>query len=504
MLIPLGHERMRARRWPVITFALIALNCLVFLGTFSSIDQPSDARVHLLILAATHPELQVPAGVQSYVTRMHQQQPDLWALIQRPERKPEDAWEAHIRTVGDPVELQHEIDRLALQVQSGEGDSVIDRYGFIPAQPNPLAYLTANFLHGGWLHLIGNMWFLWLAGFVLEDVWGRVIYSIFYLVAGAAALQFHAWMYPGSMTATIGASGAVAGLMGAFLVRFPTMKIELGWLLRFRIIRFKVAAFYLLPLWVLMEILFGKALGESSGVAHWAHVGGFVFGGVVALAFKLTGVEAKVSQAVDEKITLTSEPAIREANKYMDEGHYQPAISILEQYLQIKPESLEAALLLQQAFHGKGDVAGERNALLRCCNLHLKARQLDAAWQDYYDYAQAGGDARRLPAATLLELCRCGENCAQPEVALAEYKRLIEAYPKERQSVQAQLGAARICLKKLGRPQEALRWFRAAEASPVPHLDWDAAIAAGIREATAAATPAAFSSAVGTRADRRS
>ena len=86
------------------------------------------------------------------------------------------------------------------------------------------------------MHLIGNMWFLWLAGFVLEDVWGRWLYSAFYLIAGAAALQFHAWSNAGSITPTLGASGAVAALMGAFLVRFPKMKIEMAWFLGFKLL----------------------------------------------------------------------------------------------------------------------------------------------------------------------------------------------------------------------------------------------------------------------------
>jgi len=118
--------------------------------------------------------------------------------------------------------------------------------------PKPIAYLTANFLQGGWLHLIGNMWFLWLAGAILEDTWGRVIYPIIYLVAGAAALQFHAWLNPGSLAPTLGASGAVAALMGAFLVRFPKTKIEVALVLGLRSlsnlalgrgIRFKAAAY---------------------------------------------------------------------------------------------------------------------------------------------------------------------------------------------------------------------------------------------------------------------
>jgi hypothetical protein len=132
--------------------------------------------------------------------------------------------------------------------------------------------ITANFLHGGWLHLIGNMWFLWLAGAVLEDTWGRLIYPAFYMIAGVLALQVHAMVNVGSMTPTIGASGAIAGLMGAFLVRFPTTKIEMGYLLFYRFYRFKMAAYWLLPVWLLMEILYGTS-GASTGVAHWAHIG---------------------------------------------------------------------------------------------------------------------------------------------------------------------------------------------------------------------------------------
>jgi len=132
--------------------------------------------------------------------------------------------------------------------------------------------------------------------------------------------------------------------------------------------------------------------------------------------------------------------------------------------------------------------------MLRCCELHLKLRQPEAAWHDYEDYLQAGGEATKLAPGTWLDLCRYAETGAAPERALAEYQKLAQALPQERQSLQAQLGAARLCLKKLGRPQEALAWFQAAHDSPIPHLDWEAAITAGMREAKAAlsgAMPAA-------------
>ena len=116
-----------------------------------------------------------------------------------------------------------------------------------------------------------------------------------YFLAWAAALQFHAWLNPGSLAPTLGASGAVAALMGAFLVRFPKTKIEVALVLGLRSltnlalgkgIRFKAAAYWLLPLWLLMEIFSGALFGAHSGVAHWAHVGGFVFGALAALGLR--------------------------------------------------------------------------------------------------------------------------------------------------------------------------------------------------------------------------
>lgn len=150
-------------------------------------------------------------------------------------------------------------------------------------------------------------------------------------------------------------------------------------------------------------------------------------------------------------------------------------------------------MLLAQSYWRKEDLAAYRETLVRLCALHLKLRGAEAAWQDYEDFVRAGG--KQMPAATWLELCRVAENQGSYERALDEYKALLAAYPGERQSVPAQVGAARICLKRLNRPQEALRFYEAAHASPIPHLDWDQAIQAGIREAKTALAPPKSSSA---------
>jgi membrane associated rhomboid family serine protease len=485
MLIPLRHESMQGRRWPVITIGLIALNTLIFLGTHARMDREApelgQAKVHILILAALHPELKIqePAA-QQLVNTVRTQNPDIWKRLQSQYRQLEDGWDASIRLQEDPKALQEEMNSLSKQYSELEASSILGKYAFVPAHPTAISYLTANFLHGGWLHLIGNMWFLWLAGAILEDTWGRAIYPAFYMIAGLLALQAHAMFYPGSTTPTIGASGAIAGLMGAFLVRFPKIKIEMGWIFFFRMYRFKAAAYWLLPLWLLTEVFYGSLTGQSSGVAHWAHVGGFVFGALIAVAVRKSGLEQIAEKGIQEKVSWVSHPLLAEASEQMEKGELDAAATNLQKVLQEKPDSIDACRMLQQVYWRKQDTTSYRKTLENLIGLELKANDLDAAWQTYQDFKNSGEG--KLPAGTWLDLCRKLENQPDVERVAGEYKDLAQAYPTERPGLLAQIAAGRIYLKRLDRPAEALRFYEAAKASPVPHLDWEATIDRGIAD----------------------
>jgi membrane associated rhomboid family serine protease len=488
MLIPIKHENMAARRWPVVTLALIAINAAVFLCTMSMIDdeapQLGEVKSHILILAALHPELKMQPPSQHLVDGFKQSHPDQWKHVQSPYRDIIDAYDAKIKMTEDTSKLQGEMDSLNAQLANLSKSSMIEQYAFVPAQPRPISYLTANFLHGGWLHLIGNMWFLWLAGFVLEDVWGRRVYSVFYLIAGAAALQFYAWSNPGSITPTLGASGAVAALMGAFLVRFPKMKIEMAWLFWFKLYRFKAAAYWLLPLWLFTEIFFGSLFGSSSGVAHWAHVGGFLFGALAAVAIQHSGLEQKANQAIEEKLGWSNDPELEQASAKMEHGQLAEALALLTNYVAARPNSLDAWNLLRQIHTRQNNAKDYLEATVKTCTLHLRAHEAEAAFQDYADFVDSGGS--KMPAATWLELCKGAEELQEFERAFTEYQNLARTYPADRQALTAQLSGARLCLKRLNRPQDALALYQAAAASPIPHLDWEQHIQAGIKDAKAA------------------
>ena len=183
-----------------------------------------------------------------------------------------------------------------------ELEAFIRTWAFIPAryfalsEMNPgdwagryLPIFTSMFLHGGWLHLLGNMVYLWIFGDNVEDRLGHVRYLIFYLVTGLGAALVHAHLAPGSTLPTVGASGAISGVLGAYLVLFPQARVYtlVPWVFIFLGV-IEIPATVYLGLWFLMQVLNG-AVGLAApmeaaggGVAWWAHIGGFVMGMAVA------------------------------------------------------------------------------------------------------------------------------------------------------------------------------------------------------------------------------
>lgn len=153
--------------------------------------------------------------------------------------------------------------------------------------PGDLTVVTYMFLHGGWLHLASNMLFLWVFGDNIEDSMGHVRFLIFYLLCGAAAGATHAFMQPLSEAPLVGASGAVAGVIGGYLMLHPRVKV---WVLILWRVPLLLPAYIVLGAWILMQ--FGGLLiaGTAAEIAWWAHLGGFVAGAVLIVIFKRSDV----------------------------------------------------------------------------------------------------------------------------------------------------------------------------------------------------------------------
>ena len=147
--------------------------------------------------------------------------------------------------------------------------------------------ISAMFLHGSWLHLIGNMWFLWLFGNNVEDSMGRGRYIAFYLLCGLAAAATQTLLNADSAVPMVGASGAIGGVMGAYVVLYPRVRVHLLVLPFF--FRIVVPAFLMLGYWFVLQLVSGTAAlgaGAMGGVAFWAHVGGFLAGVILIWFFR--------------------------------------------------------------------------------------------------------------------------------------------------------------------------------------------------------------------------
>ena len=144
--------------------------------------------------------------------------------------------------------------------------------------------LTSMFLHAGWMHIGGNMLFLWIFGDNLEDQMGHVGFLIFYLACGILAALAHIYSAPGSTVPTVGASGAIAGVMGGYLLLFPRARVDVVVIIVIIFRVFTLPAWVMLGIWVALQVFGGFSTpAEGGGVAFWAHAGGFVAGIVLTL-----------------------------------------------------------------------------------------------------------------------------------------------------------------------------------------------------------------------------
>ena len=228
MVIPLGDERTGRDLTPYVVFALIAVNALVWL-------------------------LQLSLG---------------------------DSFTNGYATV--PFEITRGQDLVGAQTITLGGQSIT-----IPEAPGPspiyLTLLTSMFMHGGWLHILGNMLYLWIFGDQIESLLGHGRFLVFYLACGLAASAAQILVGPDSVVPSLGASGAIAGVLGAYLVKFPRNRVRV---LAMRGGMTELPAMVVLGLWIVLQLVsqVSTPAGEATGVAYMAHIGGFVTGLVLVFA----------------------------------------------------------------------------------------------------------------------------------------------------------------------------------------------------------------------------
>ena len=161
--------------------------------------------------------------------------------------------------------------------------------------PEWYTLVSSMFLHGGWLHILGNMWFLWIFGNNVEDSMGHFRFLVFYVLGGLAAAGLQIAMEPASAVPMVGASGAIGAVMGAYMVLYPRVRVQVLVVLGFFVTTISVPALFMLGYWFVLQLGSGLVVdsGPGGGVAFWAHVGGFVFGAAAVPFFKSRAMVAR-------------------------------------------------------------------------------------------------------------------------------------------------------------------------------------------------------------------
>jgi len=171
---------------------------------------------------------------------------------------------------------------------------IISTYALTPAAPSVITVFTSMFMHGGLMHIIFNMWFLWIFGDNIESVLGHKRFVLFYLLCGVGAALAQIQINTGSQIPMVGASGAIAGVLGAYLIRFPRATVHVLVILIIFITFIRVPAMVVIGIWFLSNLTAGLGtlgIEETGGTAWFAHLGGFVSGVVLNQVFKQIRIE---------------------------------------------------------------------------------------------------------------------------------------------------------------------------------------------------------------------
>jgi len=374
MLVPYGQEHGVVRRDPWVSFGIILLNFLVaapvFLGEPGRRQAIREAGGRFQEYVVEHPYLEVPQDlmplfppeVLGKLARIRAHATQAGAL------PPPDALAA------EQLELR---ERGSALVRAREALPWV-RWGFVPAEPGLVTAFTSTWVHVGWLHLIGNMLFFFATGPFLEDAYGRVFFLLFYLASGLVAVATHAVYFAGSMTPLVGASGAVAGIMGAFLIRLGASRIRFLFLpllvLPFFRITLLLPAFVVLPFWFLGQHWLARQAAGGDSVAYWAHVGGFAFGMLVAGIVRLARVEERfIAPGIEREVSIVQHPALERANDARARGDWATARREIRKALATEPSNLDAWSEACEIALASGDAKDLERCAPRLLELYLKA-----------------------------------------------------------------------------------------------------------------------------------
>lgn len=482
--IPIGNENSTVRRLPWVTFSIMAINVVIFYGTMPVVANQQEEMMKLgtamELFVEKHPEMLADETVRK---KLHEagliSKAEADAIAQQVKQSPEleeqyKLWFASI----EAQSLRDELDLKINAFKAAAQDSLWYKYGLSPnGKWKPYQLITAAFLHGGNLHLFGNLIFFFAVAFSLEDLWGRGVFLGFYLL-GAAASCIPSLVHPAAVP-SIGASGAISATMGAFLFRLPRTKIKLlcmhFWLIRLlfgkRPLVFMVPGYIYLASYFIAQIVywyFDKKAGSTSNVGYSIHIAGFVFGAGFALMMKLTQYEEQhINPKIEAMVSFSAAPAVTDALEALDKGDPLMAERKLRAHLGKQPNDTNALLAAIQVYQQTSNFDRLNSMYARLIRLHLAGGDKEAALYAYDGLLTAFPDNKvepRLPARDWIVICEYLRESEMNTEAAVEYERLVNACEDDPVLARAAVQGGEVALLNHDAAR-ALRMFKRAEAA---------------------------------------
>lgn len=442
MILPLSHDRMTVQRLPWVTIGIILVNILVFFVTwpqarrdYARLDEFGQV---LEDYAMSHP------GVL----------------------------EEGCETCPENVEFQE----MVSEWNALQAEHIYSRYGYVPARPRLAGLMGSLFLHAGVMHLLGNMYFLWLCGCSIEDIWGRPLYAAVYLLGGVGAALTHGAFQPDSIAHLVGASGAIAALMGIFCVRCWNTQI------RFFYLFLAVFGTFTAPAWIMLLLWFGRELASAfvyagdSSVAFWAHIGGFGLGVAVAMGMKLTKLEEKfIAPSIERKTNLVSKhPKLASAVEHFDRGEYHEAASDLRIAVQEDRDDPDLYHLLARCYRELDRPRDAARWLRQELTIHLRHRELPVAVETYDEMLDCAPDIELTPRE-LFPIANALASLDHEARALRLFENLLANAPEPLLRLRSALALADLH-SKAGRARQGLDLLDQAEALASEQPEWKSLI----------------------------
>ena len=497
IVLPLGTEGFTFRRLPWVTFSIMAINVVVYFVCLPATVQQDKVEQRafgeLAKYVDDNQQILADERVRAKLREIGQFRDMVQAVDDQMKKNPDlqDEYKEWLRGA-DAARMRDEIEKRIARYREVADEHLYNKYGIAGAgQWKVYQFITHAFMHGNTqafglvfpLHLFFNLIALFAIGMSLEDLWGRSVFLIFYLMGAVIAA------IPEAATSTvpmIGASGAIATTMGAFLVRLPNTKLRIGWLLNpfavpILFIRMMlgrkpwgivhIKGYFYLAYWITNQLLFSwyfnYKLGANDGVSYKTHITGFIFGAGFAYLLKATNYEEKhINPKIEAKVSFSASPGVTQALELLDQGNVEAAERKLKVELAKHPDDPNTLLAMTQVYQRKADYGEMNAAYARLIRFHLAHHDKEAALYSYDALLSAFPDNEinpKIPARDWLAICDYLREQEMVREAAVEYERLVNASPDDVLAVSACVLGGEAALQVHDNAR-ALRLFQIAES----------------------------------------